>query len=236
MEEIYQSLLQLQEMDEEIAGAEARLAAYDPKLEELDAPAAALAREVEALRARLVEMRQDARRLERAAQEKRERLARYQERLDRVRNAREEAAARTELDLVRRAAEADELEALELMEQVTRTELKLEELEKELAKMRAEVEPRRQELLQERAGAEDALAVLRDRRENSALHLDAGALRLYERVRAGRTRMVLAKLLPDGACGHCFSLVPIQQQVEIRQGGSLHRCEACGVILYPVED
>lgn len=233
MEEIYRSLLQLQEMDQEVESAEERLASYAPRLEELDAPAEALAREVEALRAQLVEMRQEARRLERAAQEKRERLARYQERLERVRNAREEAAARTELDLVRRAAEADEQEALELMEKVTRTELKLDEMERGLAKLRAETEPKRQELEAERAGAEESLAVLRDRRENHALHLDAAALRLYERVRAGRTRVVLAKLLGDGACGHCFSVVPIQQQTEIRRGGALQRCEACGVILYP---
>src|SRR5690606_10506459 len=223
MEDIYRSLLQLQEMDEEIAGAEQRLAAYAPKLEELDAPAEALAREVEGLRAQLAEMRQDARRLERAAQEKRERLSRYQERLDRVRNPREEAAARTELDLVRRAAEADEQEALELMEQVTRTELKLEGLQRELAKMRAEVEPRRQELQQERAGAGDARAVRRDRREAPTRRLDAGAVRVYVRVRGGRTRVVLAQLPRDGECGYCCSLVPIQQRVGLRQGGSLRR-------------
>ncbi len=150
-----------------------------------------------------------------------------------MRNPREEAAARTELDLVRRAAEADEQEALEVMEQATRTELKLEEMERELEKVRAELEPQKQALYEERSGAEEALAVLRDRRENHALHLDDAALRLYERVRAGKTRVVLAKLMPDGACGHCFSMVPIQQQAEIRQGGTLHRCEACGVILYP---
>lgn len=234
MEEIYRSLLELQKLDEEIAGSEARLATYGPKLEELDAPVAALAREVEALRARVAEMQQDVRRLERAAQEKRERLARYVERLERVRTAREEAAVRTEIDLVRRAAEVDEQEARDLTEQATRSELKLEELERELARVRAEVEPKRRALEEERAGAADELAVLRDRRQNHALHLDAAALRLYERVRAGRTQMVLAKLLADGACGHCFSVVPIQQQVEIRRGGgTLHRCEVCGVILYP---
>src|SRR5690606_16387050 len=137
MEEIYKSLLQLQEMDGEIAGAEERLAEFGPRLEALDAPAAALAREVEAIRAQLAETRLEARRLERAAEEKQERLRRYKERLERVRNPREEAAARTELDLVRRAAEADEQEALERMEQATRTELKLDELERELAKLRA---------------------------------------------------------------------------------------------------
>ena len=235
MEELYRSLLQLQEMDREIEGAEQRLAEFAPKLESVEAPALALERELAALRAQVAELREQARRLERGAEEKQERLRRYRERLERVRNPREEAAARTELDLVRRAAEADEQEALEVMERVTRTELKVDELERELAKVRAEVEPKKEALQVERADAEAALAILRDRRENHAQRLAPEALRLYERVRAGKTRVVLAQLLPDGACGYCFSMVPIQQQVEIRRGESLLRCEACGVILYPGE-
>jgi predicted nucleic acid-binding Zn-ribbon protein len=58
-------------------------------------------------------------------------------------------------------------------------------------------------------------------------------LRLYERVRAGRTNTVLAAVTQDGACGHCFNMIPIQEQAEIRRGETLGRCEACGVILYP---
>lgn len=233
MDELYQGLLELQDLDFEMTKAQARVSEFDPQFEELDAPINGLERELEALRVKLQEMRSEVRRLERGAEEKRERLRRYQERLERVRNMREEAAARTELDLIRRAADADEQEALELMDQVTRAALKVDEMEKELERMRAELEPKRQALLAERAAADEALAVLQDRRKNHAIRLEPSAVRLYERVRAGRTRMVLASLTPDGACGHCFGMVPIQQQLEIRQGTLLMRCEACGVILYP---
>ena len=41
----------------------------------------------------------------------------------------------------------------------------------------------------------------------------------------------VAELTVDGACGHCFSMVPLQEQNEIRHGEQLIRCEACGVIL-----
>ncbi|MBI4410095.1 MAG: hypothetical protein HY561_10335 [Gemmatimonadetes bacterium] len=232
MHERHRALLELQEQDREIEGAEKRLAGFIPELETLEAPVQALERETETLRTRLVEMRQEVRRLEHAAEEKRERLRRYQERLERVRNAREEAAARTEFDLVRRAVEADEQEALQLMDQGTRSDLKLDELEKQLVKARSDMEPQREQLLVARAQLEGELAVLRDRRQNHVLRLDPAAARLYERVRAGRTRNVLAALTQDGACGNCFSLVPLQQRAEIRREESLVRCEACGVILY----
>lgn len=231
MREIYKSLLELQELDQEIVRAEDAVRAFAPQIESLIAPLQSLMRETEALRQRLVEMKDTVRRLERGANEKRERLQKYLDRLNLVRNPREEAAVRVELDLVRRAAEADEQEALELMEQVTRTELKLDELEKQLTAMRAEVEPKRAALEQEQEAAQDALERLRDKRENLAIRVDAPIRQLYERVRAGRTRMVLARL-EDGACGHCYSVIPIQQQHEIQMARDIYRCEACGVILY----
>jgi hypothetical protein len=152
--------------------------------------------------------------------------------MERVRNAREEAAAHTEIDLVRRAVDADETEALELMEQATRTDLKLDDLEKNLLKARNEIAPRKEALLNARTEAETALGVLKDQRENHAIRLDKPSLRLYERVRAGRASVVIVSLTPEGACGHCFNTLPIQEQAEIRRGTSLRRCEACGVILY----
>ncbi|HEX6938007.1 MAG TPA: hypothetical protein VF158_01250 [Longimicrobiales bacterium] len=235
MEELYRSLLELQALDEEIATVEARLAGFAPRLEEVEAPVVALERELEAGRKRLEELRETSRRLNRAAEDKRVRLNRTEERLERVRNAREEAAIRTELHLIRTAVDADEAEAIEVMEELRRTELKQDELEKKLGRAREEMEPKRAELLEARGGLEQELAALRDRRENRRIRLDPDVARLYERVRAGRTRVVITSLTPDGACGHCFGVIPLQQQWEIRRATSLVRCEACGVILTPGE-
>ncbi|HSJ14038.1 MAG TPA: C4-type zinc ribbon domain-containing protein [Longimicrobiales bacterium] len=232
MEALHQSLLALQELDQEITRTEQKLSEFEPQLAELDAPVETLTREVEGTRTRLAELRQDLARLEKAGEQKRARLQQYEERLMRVRNAREEAAARTEMDLVRRAVDADVAEARQVAEQVTRTDLKLDELEKQLAKLRQEATPRREELLVVRRQIEEELAVVRDRRENHAVRLDAASRRLYERMRSGRSRVVLAPLTDEGACGACFNMLPLQEQSEVRRGQTLRRCEGCGVILY----
>ncbi|MGH7504927.1 MAG: zinc ribbon domain-containing protein [Longimicrobiales bacterium] len=236
MEDLRSALLELQDLDEEIARAERKLKEFDPQLQSLDEPVTTLETEIATQRARLEEMRTDIRRLERAAEQKRTRLRTYEERLGRIRNAREDAAARTELDLIRRATEADETDALEKMEQARRTDLKVDEMEMHLEKLRADVAPKREALLHERAGADTEISVLRDRRKNHAVRLDAASLRLYERVRGGRSRTVLAPMTAEGACGNCFNILPIQEQSEVLQGKTLHRCEACGVILYPQSD
>jgi uncharacterized protein len=232
MDDSYKALLGLQELDEQMEEARAKVQRFSPELEEMEAPVLAAEQEVEALRQRLTEMRTEARRLERGADDKRSQLRKYQDRLDRVRNAREEAAARTEIDLVRRAVEADENDALDLMDQVKRSELKLDELEKKLAKLRSEVEPRMEELERSRDEAREQLGVLEERRNQQVASMKRDAVRLYERVRGGKTRVTLARLMPDGACGHCFSVIPIQERRQIQQREGLHRCEACGVILY----
>lgn len=235
MSDIRSALLQLQTLDEEIRASEKRLAEFEPRLEILEQPVRTLEQEVEAARTRLGEMRDNAQRLERAAEKKRERLSSYESRMDRIRNVREEAAVRTEMDLIRGAAEADEDEAVELMEQATRTDLKLDELIRQLETKRAEVAPQKEELLRERRQIEEELAVLRDRRSNHAVRLDQATLQMYERVRRGRSRLAVAPLTSEGACGNCFNILPIQQQSEVRRDDALVRCEACGVILYAQE-
>jgi predicted nucleic acid-binding Zn-ribbon protein len=232
MEALHASLLTLQELDDEIARTEARLEEFGPKLEALEAPIAGFADEVEATRLRLQELRHDVSRLERAAEQNKARLQVYEDRLMRVRNVREEAAARAEMDLVRRALEADVAELQQQSEQATRTDLRLDEMSLHLARLREEVGPQRKQLEAERREVEDALAVLKDRRENHALRLDTPARRLYERVRTGRTHRVLAPLTEEGACGNCFNVLPLQEQADVRRGQALCRCEVCGVILY----
>jgi predicted nucleic acid-binding Zn-ribbon protein len=233
MHDLRTALLALQDLDHEIARARATLDEFEPQLKALEEPITTLQHEIETMRTKLADMRQEVRRLERGAEQKRERLRAYEDRLVRVRNLREESAARTEMDLVRRATEADETEALEMMEQATRTDLKLDEMERNLEKLKAEIAPRREALLRARAEAETAVTLLADRRQNHAVRLDPGSLKLYERVRSGRAKRVLAPMTAEGACGNCYNILPIQEQSEVRSGVTLRRCEACGVILYP---
>jgi predicted nucleic acid-binding Zn-ribbon protein len=231
MDETYRALLALQEIDGRLAVAQERLQTFDPQLEELRAPLAELEREREAARAELARMRDEVQRMERNAGRNRERLVGYEARLGKGRP--DEATTRAEIDLISRAVDADVEEAAELSRQITRAELKVDELGEKLAAAEAEVRPRQDEVTAARTEAEEELALLRQQRENMAVRVDQAILRLYDRVRAGRSRSALAPLTADGACGHCFNVVPVQRQSEIRRGGTLQRCEACGVILYP---
>lgn len=229
------NLEELQRIDQRIEEAEKKVEGFEPLLEEVDEPAAHLEGEVDTIRSRLQEMKVDERRVELAVQEKRARADRLETRLNSVRNVREEAAVSAELDLVRRALEGEEQEALALLDQIRKMELRLDEQEEALAEARAEVEPRRQALMEERSSLEEELEELRSRRRRFAQTMEPREVRVYERIRGRGGRRAVARLTADGACGHCFNMVPLQIRNEIRHGSDMIRCEACGVILAAAE-
>jgi uncharacterized protein len=229
--EMHSTLRELQELDRKIAEAEDKIRAFDPQLAEVDEPSVQLEQEVATTRSRLREMRLDEKRLEGSADDKRQRIKKVQERLNTVRNVREEAAVSTELQMLKRSLDGEEQEALTQLDQIRRLETRLAEQEKALDEARTSLEPRRQELMAARAEAERELEELKQSRKERATALQPKQLGVYESIRGKGRRQAVSELTADGACGNCFSMIPPQLQNEIRTGGGMVRCEACGVIL-----
>ena len=226
----------LQQIDEQIEQARTKIDGFEPLLEEVDKQAAELEKEVTVTRARLLEMKVDERRLDLSAEERRTRIRKLEERLSQVRNVREEAAVTAELDLVRRALEGDEQEAFTVIDQLRKLEERLDEQEAAVTEARDQVAPRRQELVDERKGLDQALNKMKSQRDAFTEQMSSGELRVYESIRGKGNRRAVSRLTPDGACGHCFNMVPLQLRNEIRHGSSMIRCEACGVILATADD
>lgn len=229
------SLGDLQTLDQEIDEIQGRVTDFDPLLAEVEEPAIVLEEEAKGVRERIQQMKLDERRLELAADEKRVRLKKLDERLNGVQNLREQAAVTAELDMIRRALETDEQEALQLLDQIRRSETVLEDLEVKVKETRDEVEPRRADLLRERDEFTKTLEGLEGRREDFLGRIAEPERKVYQSFRAGGRKVVVATLTEDGACGHCYGIVPLQKQNEVRQNAEMIHCEACGVILAPPE-
>jgi uncharacterized protein len=225
------SLRELQRIDQEVRKLKSEIEAFDPALAEVEEPALRLEGELGRHRTRLDQMRADARRLERGAEDKRERTARLEQRLTQVSNLREEAAVRTELDLVRGAIEAEEQEAMALYDQIQRAEVTLEELEGKTREAREAVEPNQESLLAERSAIQSRVGELQGRRGGLLEALGEAERKVYERFHQSGRQIVVAILTEDGACGGCYGMVPLQRQNEVRRGEQMIRCEFCGVIL-----
>ena len=225
------SLREVQALDDRIREADEALATFDDRLAAVEKPARALEAQLAKLEKRLAQMRLDERRLERAAEDTRARGERLALKLNRVTTMREELAVQTELDHLRRAVERDELEALHLLDQIHRSEATRDQLEASAAEARAEVLPQQGSLRAQREGFEARRAAFRARREAVLEAVGYRERRVYEAFFHSGQYVIVAALLDDGACGHCFGIIPLQLQNDIRRSGGLIRCEGCGVIL-----
>ena len=221
----------LQDLDLRILEAHQQIRDFDPRFIEAEESALVLESEAEKTRTRLKEMKLEERRLLASVDERREREKRLDERLGSVRNLREEAAVSAELEMIKRALQADEQEAYTLIDQIRKTEERLVEVDETLAQERSVVEPKLADLIAERADARKGLVSFESERESFVGSMDASELRLYDGIRRGGRSIAVADLTEDGACGHCFGIVPLQVRNEILHGDALIRCEGCGVIL-----
>jgi len=225
------ALKELQALDNRIEEVRQRIRDFDPQFADVEEPALVLESEVTNTRKRLQEMKLEERKLETSSEEKRTRVKRLEERLGSVRNLREEAAVSAELDMVKRALQSDEQEAYTLIDQIRKLDERLAEVEGALGEARALVEPRLKGLVDQRDEAKSDLQGLERDRASFVEEMDPAEVRLYDGIRAGGRRRAVAELTPDGACGHCYGMVPLQIQNEVRHGRGLIRCESCGVIL-----
>jgi predicted nucleic acid-binding Zn-ribbon protein len=230
-EEISGTLKELQDIDLLLEQLKDRVAEYGPLLAEVEEPAQALEQEVVILKGRIQEMKVAERRLENSADDRRSRSRMLQERLKSVRNLREEAAVRAEMDLLRMALEGDEHEALSLLDQIRKMEDRQDEQQAAMEEARTAVEPTRLQLIEEQKNALEEFALLKEKRKAYASQVPSRDLQDYERIRSGGRSVAVASLTPDGACGHCFGMIPLQVQNEIRKGAVTIACEACGVLL-----
>jgi len=227
------SLKELQQLDQEIAAVRSAAEDFEPLLEEIDAPVLRLEQDVKGLEKRLTQIRVEENRIELTIEERRVRAAKLQERMEAVRNVREEAAVHAELEMVRRALESEEQEALSLLDQITRLEERHEEQDEAYREALAEAGPRRAELVEEQESAGGKLESLKAARDAFAAGIDPEERRIYDSIMAGARDVALSELTQDGACGNCYNMVPLQIQNRIRHSDAMIRCEGCGVILTP---
>ena len=224
-------LLELQTMDRRIRDFGDRIESFGSRLEEVGEPARKLADEVAATEIRLRDLKVEERRQRRAAEDKRLRVHRLEERLNLVRTVREEAAVQAELGMVRRALDQEEQDVINLLDQIGRIEDRLDEQRAGMEEALSAMAPMREEILAEQEAVRSEAESLKLSRELFAQGIERRYLEVYEELAKGGRRVAVAPITEDGACGSCFSLIPLQIRNEIVSAGRLVSCEECGVIV-----
>src|SRR5207253_11031350 len=122
-------------------------------------PVTGLEKDIGLASSKLEELRHQQRKLDTGVENKRTKLRQFQERAEK-RSMRDEAGTKMEMDLIRRAVDAEVEEATDVGDQVKRQDMKLDDLQKALVRATEDISPKIAELEGQRAEAQGELQTL----------------------------------------------------------------------------
>jgi len=227
-------LLELQAKDLVLLDSDVRLKALDEELAALDGAKTRAGEAAATAERRLADLVKKREELEKVIEAQRAQQERRRARIEQVRTAREVQALMTEMDQARSVVARSESEWVKSAELVQQQESAVTEAKAQLAALEGDQTGERARLADARAALEQERELARLDRESTAASVERALRARYDRLWTARLAVVVVPLRGD-ACGACYTAVPRNRRSQIRAGTHIEGCEACGVILYPVD-
>lgn len=157
-------------------------------------------------------------------------LKQYEDQLYKVQTNKEYDAISLEIDTKKMEIKELENKILQSLEEEEEYKKSVEESEGEIKKLEdqlAEYKTELEEIIQHTKSEE---AQLEKQRQKILADMDKRYQRQYEKIRKAKGGLAVVPIKKN-SCGGCFSAVPPQKIVEIREMNRLYTCEHCGRIL-----
>ena len=206
--------LEVQDLEDEIAGLETRMANIAAEADELTAGVKNNKDEIEKSKAL---------------------IAKYGAQLDNVRNNREFDALTKEIEYQKLEIELYEKKIKEATAEVKVKKKMIEDNEAVIADRKIDLEAKRAELdsIDQETGKE--LEALQAQSAAAAAKIDDRLLAAYNRIRHNVRNGLAVVTVKRDACGGCYNRIPPQRQMDIRTNKKVIVCEYCGRILVSSE-
>lgn len=228
------SIIELQQVDTEIAELSAQIAALPTQVTALESQLHEFLHRLEERKQRLAHNQKERKELEGEIKEIQARISKHRDQLYEVKTNEQYKAMLHEIGGEEANIRKIEDQILEKMMEADELQGPIREAEAHLAdeKARVAAETDRLKSLQQKDVADrDKLTA---RRAELAGSLNANLLQTYERVRSGRGGVAVAEVR-NGFCTACHVALRPQLYNEVRSNEALIACESCSRILYYVE-
>jgi predicted nucleic acid-binding Zn-ribbon protein len=159
-----------------------------------------------------------------------EKLKQYEEQLYKVQTNKEYDAISLEIDTKKMEIKELENKILQSLEDEEELKNNIEELVADLKKLEEQLSEYRNELSEIMQHTESEEARLANERQAIVSDIDRRYQNQYDRIRKAKGGLAVVPIKKN-SCGGCFSAVPPQKIVEIREMNRLFTCEYCGRIL-----
>ena len=229
------ALLALQEKDDAVRLTRENLARLQPEIDKLDEALGEVEEKLEAARKVAEVAEQKRAELEERIESYRVMQERRKQKLEWVRGAKEASALMAELDLARNVLAKEEADWIRSADKLQEAEHNLKAAEEVVAEITEVQTSERESLAARTTELEKILTEEIAVRDEAAKKVAPPQLDQYRRILSGRAPQALYPLR-GGACGHCFTSVPLHRVQQIQTGSRVETCEACGVWVYRPEE
>ncbi|MDX1906770.1 MAG: C4-type zinc ribbon domain-containing protein [Bacteroidia bacterium] len=158
-------------------------------------------------------------------------IKKYEDQQNNVKNNREFEALKKEIEYANLEILTSEKRIrqfgesiMEKEEQIALTDAQIDNKKRELDEKRQELEQIIQETIQEEGRLKSEI-------DRASSHVEGRYLNGYNKIRLNMRNGLAVVPIDRNACGGCFSIVPPQIQIDIKQRRKLIHCENCGRIL-----
>ena len=231
VEEKLQNLYELQRIDTEIDKIKTLRGELPLEVQDLEDEIAGLETRIENLKVELGELDKTSSTRKMDIKKAEEAIKKYSEQLDNVRNNREYDALSKEIEFQKLEIELQEKRIREAQTAKAEKEALMEESKKRYEDKVSDLEAKKGELndiINETHKDEESLQT---KSEELAATIDERLLTAYRRIRATARNGLAVVTVDRDACGGCFNKIPPQRQLDIRSRKKIIVCEYCGRIL-----
>jgi predicted nucleic acid-binding Zn-ribbon protein len=202
--------LEVQDLEDEIAGLNTRIANIEAEIEELNSLSKQRNREKD--QAQML-------------------IAKYNEQQGNVRNNREFDAITKEIEYQELEIQLADKYLKEYSAGIKVKKAALADAQAVVADRTLDLTAKKSELDGIEAETAEQVAMLEKKEESAKTKIDERLLTAYNRIRRNVHNGLAVVTVNRDACGGCYNRIPPQRQVDIRQGKKLIVCEYCGRIL-----
>jgi predicted nucleic acid-binding Zn-ribbon protein len=164
-----------------------------------------------------------------------EKLKQYEERLYKVQTNKEYDAISLEIDTKKMEIKELENKILQSLEEEEELKSQIEQLKDDIKNIEEQLSEHRRELEEIILQTKEEEAHLQKNREKILSEIDKRYQWQYERIRKAKDGIAVVSVKKN-SCGGCFSALPPQKIVEVREMSRLFTCEYCGRILVWVDE
>lgn len=235
MREAIKNLLDIQQLDIKLDQIERDKGDLPARVEALKQSVTDTREQAEQIKTELEALESEKRQLENDISAMQEQKKHNEEKLYAVTTNKEYDAVTLEIETVIKGIDEAETKVLELIEQIEDCTEKQQAIAAKLEEVQNDYQTQSADLQKKIELNADKEGQLKQERKTIATRVPAQHLRHYERVRTSKGGLTLVAVV-RGACGGCYTQIPPQRMMEVRDQDKIIACESCGRILYWKEE